>query len=161
LERSCCARSCQRLASAREISLRLRLIGLEGREPGLGFSQLRLKLGHRAVTLGEGDFQGFDPDRSPAELFHALVLKGESLLGLALDPPLQNGEFGPQVILLRRQFRDRHGEQRLGPAAGQTLRACIDGWDDEKRDEGCCDEPQRKDHDAFDHADANSRMLDR
>ena len=43
----------------------------------------------------------------------------------------------------------------------KTLRAGVDGRNDEKRDQGCCDEPQREDHDGFDHADANSKVLDR
>ena len=72
-----------------------------------------------------------------------------------------HGEFGAQVILFRRQLRDRHGKQRFGPAAREALGPGVDGRDDEKRDQGCGDEPQRENHDGFDHADANSKVLDR
>ena len=57
-------------------------------------------------------------------------------------------------------FKRRQGDYS-GPPAGETLRAGIDGRDDQKRDEGSCDEPQRENHDCFDHANANSKVLDR
>ena len=120
-----------------------------------------LEFEDQPLALREGALESFDANGPPAELLHALTLDGQRLLDLALDPALLHGEFGAQVILLRRQLRDRHGKQGFGPAARQALGPGVDGRDDEKRDQGCGDEPQREDHDGFDHADANSKVLDR
>jgi len=89
------------------------------------------------------------------------MLGREGFLGLAFDLALQDGELGAQVVLLRGELGDRQGEQSLGPATGETLGPGIDGGNGEKRDEGCRHKPQREDHDAFNHADANSKRPDR
>ncbi len=70
-----------------------------------------------------------------------------------------NGEFRPQMILFGRQLGDRHGKQRFGPSPRQAIRPLVDGRNDKQGNQGCGQEPQRENHDGFDHADTNSRLL--
>ena len=111
-----------------------------------------------AVALGDFGFEGFDPHGAAAEFLHALMLDGERLLGLPLDAPLKDGELGPKMVLFRRQFRDREGKHGFRAPARQAIRPGVDGWNDEKRDEGRRKEAQREEHDGFDHAGENSRV---
>ena len=91
---------------AGEMGLCLTQIGFAGREPGLGGGQGGLEFEDQPLALRESALESFDANGPPAELFHALSLDGQRLLDLALDPALLHGEFGAQVVLLRRQLRD-------------------------------------------------------
>ena len=101
--------------------------------------------------------QGLDAHGAAPELLHVLPLGGERLLGLALDAPLRHRELGAQMVLLGGELADRERELRLHPPPGEALGAGVDGGDDQEGDEGGGEEPDRRDHDGFDHAALNLR----
>ena len=124
-----------------------------------GFGKLRLELRHGCVTFRQGCVEAFDPHGAPAELLHALMFDRLSLFGFSLDPALQDSKFRPQVIFFGGEFGNRHGEQRFGPASGEAIGALVNGRDDQQRHKGRCEESQRENHNSFNHADTNSRLV--
>jgi hypothetical protein len=78
---------------------------VEPGDPGLARPEIALELPDRHVA--------------PADLLHRAGLGREAALGLLLHGADAQGEFGPQMIAVGRDFGKRQRERSLGPLARQ------------------------------------------